>query len=189
MKKDTRFFIVATGASLTQDDVNYIKGKGTIIVINNAFKLAPFADILYACDVVWWEAYEKDLINWNGKKMSIFYDQNGCIKWECNTRLNGLGEEVIHTGGNSGYQAINLAYLLGAKEIILLGYDMKQTNGLRHFHGQHKRGLRNNDNYPQWIKHMGILANDLKAKGIKVINCTRSTALECYEKQELQNAC
>ena len=31
---------------------------------------------------------------------------------------------VIHQGKNSGYQALNLAYLLGAKRILLLGYDM-----------------------------------------------------------------
>ena len=173
MNKDTRYFICASGASLTQDDINYIKGKGTIIVINNVFKLAPFADILYACDVGWWEAYKPELKDWQGRKISIFYDKEGCELYPYNDRLNGLGETEIHTGGNSGYQAINLAYLLGAKEIILLGYDMKKTNGLRHFHGQHTRGLRNNDNYQGWINHMNILANALKVKGVKVTRIAR----------------
>ena len=184
-----KYFIIASGGSLTQEDVNYIKGKGTVIVINNVFKLAPFADILYACDVCWWVAYKDDLKDWKGRKMSIFHDKDGCEKQKFNTQLNGLGEDCIHTGGNSGYQAINLAYLLGAKEIILLGYDMKVTGGLRHFHGQHKRGLGNNDNYQGWINHMNILANALKEKGIKVINCTRSTALECFDKQDLEKVC
>ena len=139
--------------------------------------------------MAWWEAYKEDLKTWKGRKISIFYDKEGCELYPHNNRLNGLGKEVIHTGGNSGFQAINLAYLMGAKEIILLGYDMKVTNGLRHFHGQHKRGLRNNDAYCMWINHMKILASDLKEKGVKVINCTRSTALQCFEQRELEEIC
>ncbi|HCZ48509.1 MAG TPA: hypothetical protein DCZ11_05850, partial [Gammaproteobacteria bacterium] len=45
----------------------------------------------------------------------------------------------IHQGGNSGYQALNLAVLLGAERVILLGYDMHGG----HWHGRHGGRLNN----------------------------------------------
>ncbi|MCW8960199.1 MAG: glycosyltransferase [Ignavibacteriaceae bacterium] len=183
-----RFFICASGGSLTQKDVDYIRGKGTVIVINNTRELAPWADILYACDARWWEAYPEAL-NHKGRKISILYDHPKVEKYPMNNNLNGIGETRIRTGGNSGHQAINLAYLLGATEIILLGYDMQVTNGLSHWHGDHKRGLSQKECFKGWIGHLGVVATQAKEKGLKIINCTRQTALTCFESKNLEDVC
>lgn len=87
----------------------------------------------------------------------------------------GLGVDKIHHGANSGYQAINLAYLFGAERIILLGYDMGAT-GDTHFFGNHPKGLFNG-NYRSFVSNFDRLAQDLKRYGVEVINCTRQTAL------------
>ena len=42
--------ILATGPSLTPDQAEYAKGKARVIAVNDAWRLAPWADILYACD-------------------------------------------------------------------------------------------------------------------------------------------
>lgn len=187
-KTGKRFIICASGGSLTADDVDYVKGKGTVIVINNTYELAPWADILYACDRTWWRA-NSEAIEHKGRKISIQYDHPEVEKWESNNKLNGLGEDVIHTGGNSGYQAINLAYLMGATEIILLGYDMQITEGLSHWHGDHKKGLSQQHCFKGWIGHMNILAQHLKQRGVNVYNCSRQTALECFERKNLEDVC
>lgn len=87
---------------------------------------------------------------------------------------------MIHWGGNSGYQCINLAYLWGARRIVLLGFDMQRTDGKAHWFGDHPQGLHNNSPYDKWLRNFDRLAADLKAEGVEVINATRKTALRCF---------
>lgn len=101
----------------------------------------------------------------------------------------GLGKEkVIHTGENGGYQAMNLAYLLGASKIILLGMDMQMTNKESHWHGEHPGVLNRDSPYSKWVKNFDSLARDLYAAGVEVINATRTTALNCFKKVKLEDA-
>jgi len=88
----------------------------------------------------------------------------------------------IASGGNSGYQAINLAYMLGAERIILLGFDMQKTGGKAHWHGDHIAGLGNAENVSGWVKNFDALAKDLELLGVEVINCSRETALKCFKR-------
>jgi len=97
----------------------------------------------------------------------------------------GLGRNCIHYGYNSGYQAVNLAYLLGAKRVILLGFDMHVTKDKTHFFGDHPEPMHSASPFPQFIKEFGQLAADLKAEGVTVVNCTRETALGCFTRAAL----
>ena len=44
------------GPSLNKEDIEYCREKKGVrfIAINDAYRLAPFADILYAADKKWW---------------------------------------------------------------------------------------------------------------------------------------
>lgn len=94
----------------------------------------------------------------------------------------------IAGGSNSGYQVINLAAQFGARRIILLGYDFKRTGGKSHWHGDHPRPLGNLGNLRMWCEHMGLLARDLAAAGIDVVNASRETALTCFRRMPLEDA-
>jgi len=96
--------------------------------------------------------------------------------------------DSVNAGGNSGFQAIHLAALFGAKKIVLIGFDMMRTDGKFHWHGKHEGRLPNGTGFPGWIKSMGYLAKDLQAMGVEVINCTRRTALRCFPRMELEDA-
>ena len=101
---------------------------------------------------------------------------------------DGLSEspEVIHYGSNSGFQALNLAYLLGANKIILLGYDMKiAKSGKAHWFGDHPDKVRSN--YPSWWSRFSVVADQLKGK-VQIINCNPDSALQCFEKMPLSDA-
>lgn len=172
------FIICASGQSLTQADVNYCKGKGTVIVINTTYKLAPWADVLYSCDKKWWKAYP-EAMEFKGRKISV---QCKLVEQIKTMDLPGLGLDVVHTGGNSGYQAINWAFLQGAKKIVLLGFDMHGT----HWHGDHGRGLPNAHPFAKWIKAFPRLAADLEKQDVEVINCTPGTKLTCFKQQKLR---
>lgn len=98
----------------------------------------------------------------------------------------GLGKDKIHFGGNSGYQAMNLAYLFGAKKIVMLGFDMKLKNGKQHYFGQHpyhRAGQGPNEAlFKAWTKNFIDMARDLKAEGVEVVNASRESAIDCFHR-------
>ena len=155
--------------------------------------MAPWANILYACDGEWWDVYiEEAKAKCTGEFWT--YDPNAATRYDIkniygDTHGIGLGKNgIIHTGGNGGYQAINLAYLLGAKKIILLGFDMQRTEKKSHWHGDHPRNLNRTSDMNGWIKNFCRLALDLRDESIKVINASRETALNCFEKNTIEEA-
>lgn len=94
---------------------------------------------------------------------------------------------VVHHGRNSGYQALNLAYHLGASKIVLIGYDM-QTDGAKvHWHGDHPKGLQNARTIDRWAGYFPALAADLEQEGVEVVNCTIKTALDCFPRADLRD--
>lgn len=122
--------------------------------------------------------------------------------WTCDQRLDSVNfiEAVdepglcmrpgrIHTGLNSGYQAIGLAYMWGAAKIVLLGYDMQRgPNGESHHHGDHAGGLPNLGTVSEWKRRMVQLSIDLREQGVEVINATRRTALTCFDQMPIEEA-
>ncbi len=88
--------------------------------------------------------------------------------------------------GNSGAGCIAVAHLMGARRMLLLGYDCQRTDGKAHWHGDHPRGLGNAGSLHKWPKQYEDLAR--KVSGSTVINCSRATALQCFPRQPLEQA-
>lgn len=194
MEKRHIFGVCASGPSLTPDDVKALRGKcGQLMAINTTYQALPGElDHVYACDFKWWERYYGDVLKQCPQAAMWCYERRAAQKFhrllcvEGSTRHAGLCRKPmrVHTGNNSGYQALNLAYHLGAKRIILLGYDMQ---GKTHWHGHHPQGLNNSHaHYEDWRKRMQPLAKDLEEEGVEVINATRNTALECFTRLNLE---
>jgi hypothetical protein len=141
--------------------------------------------------MTWWNAYFPELSrSFHGEMWTVSNaarDRYG-LRWVFGADREGLApkNDYIHTGRNSGYQAISLAYIFGVKKILLLGFDMQRTNGKSHWHGDHPRGLGNGSRYQGWIIAMNKLAKDLADKGVTVINCSRQTALKCFPRSTIQ---
>lgn len=85
---------------------------------------------------------------------------------------------IIHRGSNSGYQAVNLALLLGAKRIILVGFDMMKSGGKSHFFGDHPEPMNAASPYPSFVAKFGTIRPE--DYGIEIWNCSRRTALTCF---------
>lgn len=119
--------------------------------------------------------------------MSLTPKLDGVLLVPSRPGKHGLGRDRIHTGGNSGFQAINLAFLFGARRIVLLGFDMSDEAGI-HWHGAHLNGLHNpnRDNFKRWRKALGELAVDLELEGVEVVNASRETALECFKRTRIE---
>jgi len=189
-----RAVIIAGGPSLTQAQVTYTKEaqitqEVRVIAINNAFTIAPWADLLYACDGNWWR-HHPDALEFEGMKVTQDATVQGTLRIpSVNEKGLSLDPLRINQGANSGYQAINLAVLLGAFEIILLGFDMKAKGSHRHWHADHPSGLNNpsDSNFESWIKNFDEMLPDLDRAGVRVINCSPGSALEAFPIANLED--
>lgn len=176
------------GPSLTQADVDLCRGRARVIAINDAYKLAPWADVLYACDDRWWD-WHKGVKSFTGLKYSMTAKTG---KWPNVQRLRNDGPHGLcltptglRTGRNGGYQAINLAVHLGAARILLLGYDMERSGGKSHWFGEHPKGSTPSP-YQSFLQIFPSIAEPLKKLGIEVVNCSRRSALKTFPLRPLE---
>lgn len=185
---ESTFVCLGNGPSLTPADVESCRGRARVIAINDAHRLAPFADVLYACDGRWWDYY-KGVPEFTGLKFGMTVKKD---KWPGVTRLEHMGREGldpkgIYDGTNGGYQAIQLAVHLGASRIVLLGYDMQPgKNGKDHWFGKHPAGVRSHQSpYDVFRAYFKGLVPRLKERGVEVVNCSRDTALTVFPRAAL----
>lgn len=168
---------VGTGPSLTQADVDLCRERARVIVVNDAYRLAPWAEVLYAADDKWW-AWHKGAPDFAGLKYTIAPTRRawpGLVALR-NTGPHGLERDPsgLRTGFNSGYQAINLAVHLGAARVVLLGYDMTGD----HYFGSHPDKTR--PPFVPCLKAFATLRDPLAEAGVTVVNATRRTALTTF---------
>jgi hypothetical protein len=182
--------VLGAGPSLTQEQIDAaLKSGHFTIVVNSIYEMAPRADILYCGDFLWWKVHI-------AKVRAIFkgalwtQDSSAAARWPDIKRMRGtnregLGRRDIHNNGNSGIQAINLAFLWGYKRIILLGFDMKLgPKGEKHCHPDHPAPLVQGQLFGEWLHKLEPFARDLKAEGIEVIDCTVDGAIKCFPKAD-----
>lgn len=189
--------IIASGPSLKKQDVELVRGRGKVIAIKKCVDLAPWADVVYGCDGPWWRSVQ-GLMKFKGLKLA--YEPTVCgseygiqrVEIPDKTCDRFLLDEVgkVGSGRNSGFQALNLAAQFGAKRIILLGLDIGGETAA-HWYGRNNWNMANNPDqwsYDKWQKAFTVAAPDLKARGIDVINASRSTALKCFRQLPLASA-
>lgn len=179
--------VLASGPSLTAEDIERTKGLVTIAVNQTIFS-APHADYCYAYDDKWWVEYGDEVkkLQCNRITCSIKAHTLGAVRIPKTSAKEFDGTSVM--GTSSGHHGICYAIMLGAKKIILLGFDCQHTDGKRHHHADYPKGFGNADRPERWIKEHEILAESAKKLGVKIINSTRQTALTCYEQMPLDEA-
>ena len=190
--------VVAGGPSAKDQPLHLLdKRKHKVIVINNAHQLFPRAHVLFACDFAWWRRYGPGL-TFKGLRLST--DKNSCEPrqpWGVqqvmldrpSDKLNLVRYNCVGWGGNSGFQALNLAIQFGCHKIILVGYDMTTQRGL-HWHGAHPPGMNNptEQNIRRWRRAIDGAADQIAPLGIEVINASAISMLERYPRMELEAA-
>jgi hypothetical protein len=103
---------------MTAEQIAAVKAAGVpLIVVNDAYLMAPFADVAYFADVKWWN-WHKNKPEWKafaGQRCTIHMGGSEASDPEIhvleNAKQGGLSTDprAICTGSNSGYQAINIA--------------------------------------------------------------------------------
>ncbi len=180
---DSPCIIMASGPSLGFDnyaDVELAKESGLkTIVINSTHDVAPWADVLYAGDTIWWKA------NYKNAPKSMEW-------WTCSKSAGTLfgckyRARFIKPGYNSGANAIELAAnVFKCPQIILLGFDMSVAHGVHH-HADHKKSANPNASRCARWKPQFKSARD-RSPDSQIINCSRYSEIPYFEKMSLQDA-
>lgn len=187
--------IIASGDSVRPVAVNQLKNRCRVIVVNNNHELAPWADVLYAADYKWWVRYPQ----WKEfKGLKISRDEQTCLREKirrvyllnekdpAESRISIARKGYIARGGNSGFQAINLAVQFGARRLLWLGFDFCG----KHWHGDHPNGMVNPkpQTLVRWAETLDKQAQLLTELGVTVINCSARSVLTAYPKMTIEAA-
>lgn len=165
-------------------------GSVRVIAINRSHELVPWAEVLYAADSGFWREYPaaRAFKGWRYcADDHIRYIDPGitpvtiarCPKK--GTRLTQMIKGPIGTvgyGGNSGFQAVNLALQFGASRILLcLDYVGK------HWHPDHSLRLRNptSRQLADWARDLDSQAEKLRAFGVEVLNVAPKSILKAFK--------
>lgn len=191
---------IGTGPSLTTQQIETAQRKGfALFGCNNVWELCDLA-VHYACNEGWWNRYwSPDLAATSAEKWTCnraAADRYG-LNWVAETNAPGLSRDptLIHHGHGSGYTLLNLAYLMGAERIVLLGYDMKYASDYnghvqqigsspRHYFGEYPNELQH---WPKMRVKNGVhvelveLYRSVATQGlVEIVNCTPDSAIDCF---------
>jgi hypothetical protein len=172
-----KVWIVAGGRSALSFDLELLRGK-RVLAVNDAIfllcALPPLAVAVFSADHRWVDRHRLFLEGYTGECFAAFppntYPECRGIKGVTYLDLSfemGLSKDqgVVCSGGNSGYSAINLAVLRGARCINLIGYDMDP---------------REDDKYRQWAPRFRTMLPQLERLGVQVINHNRESGIDAF---------
>ena len=133
-------YVIGGGASLHSFPWSLLRGRATV-GCNDAYKLGPeFCNICIFGDRKWFDAHRNELqwyVDAGGlvvtNQESLKSNETPWLKWMPKAP-NGLHKDALGWGCNTGVPAVNLALLLGAKRVFLLGFDMQLTQGENNWH-------------------------------------------------------
>jgi hypothetical protein len=189
--KGERCYIIGGGPSVAVTDCSNLPGR--IIAINEAgLSVRPDADILFFADCRWYLWNQERLNSFTGKRIVTTWvggqgrpitdnrlhvleriRRNKMPIWPLSQEPNKL------SGWCSGGQSINLAYHLGAKQIVLIGFDMNDQ-GKANFHLRHQAPPLRNRKKNKFIPAITSLKPGLDQANVDVVNCTPGSALTCF---------
>lgn len=170
-------WIVAGGRSARRFDLDRLSGK-TVLAVNDAVDILPGAirpaAAVFSLDNRWIRRRRDFLSRFPGEKflavpLETWPDCAGIpgavyLGW---SHQNGLSENpgIIATGGNSGYGAVNVAYLKHAQVIHLVGYDMHPQD---------------NEQFLHWAPRFRAMLPQFKQRGISVINHNPDSSIDAF---------
>jgi hypothetical protein len=203
--------LVATGPSLTPDQLELLRALHTadrvkVFTINNTFMVYPWTDVHLSCDGPWWRWYwhKSPLLRYLNERIPLYtwYPEianDFGIKYIKAITKDGLSTDpgIVHINHGSGPMMMNLAYLYGARKMVLLGHDMRFAPDYdarrrypgsfpRHFFGEYPKPLQHwpSVKIPKSGHLQGLIETyekmRVEAYGIEVINCTPESALTMY---------
>lgn len=185
-------FIIGGGPSLREFDWRRLIPFLTV-GCNDAYQLGPsVCTICMFSDLNWYQQHLKRGIK--EFPNPVITNQSSLHESEIENVLtmerssNGPSRTALGWGGNTGYSAINLALILGARRVFLLGFDMKRVKRKTNWHDQNV-GVPNDASYHRFIQGFEQSV-ELFAKVFperEIINITPDSELNVFPKADLDD--
>lgn len=188
-------FIIGGGPSLRDFDWSLLRGENTV-GCNNAFRLGPeickvcvFVDrkFIFATE----NAPRKGFYDELAKFPNLIITNDGALRMAKEPwlfwmprRPKGLHRDALGFNCNCGATAINVALLLGATTLYLLGFDMHLGMGGEPNYHEHIIDRPSEEVYERMLASFGHVRNDLKAKfpDCRIFNVNSNSRLELFPK-------
>lgn len=194
--------IIGGGPSLRGFDLSQLYGRFIILAVNASIFDVPHADMGFTIDRraarIWWRKFcttrfpicmatpDPWLVHFSGAPTpNIRF-----VRRVQGTALTNRNDR-ISAGGTSGFGALHLAFLKGARKITLFGFDyMPSKDGVWH-HNQHHYGFHHEQvrsNWAQWARNFDDAAPVLSAAGVEVINASPASAITAFKRVSINEA-
>lgn len=184
-------FIIGGGPSILDQDLSPLESKH-VLGVNNAVYL-PIVDVLFFGDAKWYWWNVRAVREFQGPK----YTLNKGVKWgwpsveqEPVTVLRFKFKHLyikdpgwIGWNKSSGAAAINVAVHLGAKRIVLLGYDMR-NDGRKNWMPHEWESTKQNP-YENMREGFRFIKKSADRFSIEILNATPGSALSDFPKVKL----
>ena len=185
--KDEDVFIIGGGNSLKDFDWKLLEGENTI-GCNSAFVLGEkICKICIFGDPKWFRKFQNELQTYKGVLFTNASQlRNTRLRWlwTMPRKATGLGTTSLGWNSNTGAAAVNLALILGAKRVFLLGFDMHLSkDGKSNWHDKLLRKQKKAV-YRKFIEAFTKVSMDLKTvfPGREIINVTDDSDLDVFPK-------
>lgn len=209
-----RCFIIATGPSLTMEDIELLKDEYTFGMnsICRIYSQTTWRPTFYGIqDGLVFEKMRDVVFNQDPSTI-LFLAEGLCKNIEMQDNyvafpydvgyhyinLRKMDDyfakfsddcyDVVYDGYSITYSLIQIAVYLGFKKIYLLGADCSYTVGTKnHFVESGYVDKNANLNHDKMIKGYEAAKDYAEKKGIKIVNCTRGGMLEVYDRKPLED--
>jgi hypothetical protein len=195
MWADKTAVVIGNGTSLIGKDLTFLRRPDLVTMIaNSGVFMCPWADVLMCSDRHWLAEFSGDLSMFVGGTIVVTRPE-AVVKIDPRMRyarrafiehVQGdifANPNVLVEGHTSTATNISLAVIGGAKRIVLLGIDLSPgKDGRRRAIGAtaDKTDLAP-ARYAKQARHLTMQSRHVLQRGIKVINCSPPSQLNCYE--------
>lgn len=174
-------FVVGGGLSFNAIDPERLRGC-RVIALNRSFEKLPFADFaLFADPRIWFhKEFCEGLLNFKGRVIGLYpcgtYDQVTLMRRRKQPGLSAQ-RDTLTVNGTVMTAGINLAVLLGANPIVVLGGDGKRGEGGRTQHYATPYPWKPNPKcYARHARELTALLPSLKGLNVDVFNASPGSA-------------
>jgi len=189
-----RGFIIGGGPSLAGFDFSQLRGE-LVIGINRAFEKIDPA-VIFSMDSRLYTWIKNGML---GPEAFEKYEKSAARKIWVDTHSFKFGPEVLtvprlegvgigrslsgglYTGSNSGLAALNLAVVLGANPIYLLGFDLISRDQFQQWWHDGYPTVQRDKVYQTFREEFEEVAPALKKLGVSVINLNPESGLTCFD--------
>ena len=182
-----RCFVICGGESLKAHAQLVPQLPGRTIAVKHAALLRPDADVLF------WSGEHADTLA--PPVLKVFRGQHIVVRGKGHPVFPAEAKRVGRTdrhyelcddptrvsGYDTGTSAINLAYHFGATTIVLIGYDMVGPSG--------SPGMKppSQATFDTHMMPLPLIAADAERKGIRIVNVSPISRVECFERGRLED--